>query len=324
MTDDQLEIVRSNPHVRYVEVDQIMRASCVPPVRVNSWGLTRVAEKARVALDGFFTYADSAGAGSTVYVVDTGIYVANNDFGGRATFGFKAETGWSSTDANGHGTHVASTCVGLAYGIARKATAVAVKVLGDDGSGTNAGVIAGVDWAASRGTPQSVINMSLGGGASSALDAAVNNAVARNVVVAVAAGNDNSNACLVSPARATAVLTVGSTQGGTSSSPDLRSSFSNYGTCVDLFAPGTSITAAWIGSTSAIRTISGTSMASPHVAGIAALLRGETPSVSAATIQTQLKNLCTPNTINLNCGGNTVCAQSPNRIAFAGCALSGQ
>jgi len=308
--------------VRYVEVDQIMRANaCSAPVRVTSWGLNRICEQDAVTLDDFYTAPTTGGKGVTAYIVDTGIYVNNVDFSSRASFGFKANSLWSDTDGNGHGTHVASTVIGRAYGVAREATAIAVKVLGDDGSGTNAGVIAGVDWVAGRGTPRSVINMSLGGGFSSTLNAAVNNAVAKGVVTVVAAGNDNRDACNYSPASASAVISTGSTEDGSDNS-DVRSYFSNYGTCVNIFAPGSAITAAWIGSPSATRTISGTSMASPHVAGIGALLRADFPNESATQIQKRITDMGTKDVINLVCAGVSACSASPNLMAWNGCTLS--
>lgn len=240
----------------------------------------------------------------TVYIIDTGIYVEHNDFAGRATFGFKAERSWSETDKHGHGTHVSSTIVGEKFGVARKAHAVAVKVLGDNGSGSNSGVVAGVDWVVSQykaNKKPSVINMSLGGSTSVILNAAVDAAFEAGIVVVVAAGNEDYDACDGSPSGASQVITVGSTEKGkfilkilrfflknsninlfiakSPSSPDVRSYFSNWGPCVDVFAPGTGITAAWIGRPDATNTISGTSMASPHVAGVATLHLGENPNV---------------------------------------------
>jgi len=216
---------------------------------------------------------------------------------------------------------VASTAGGSNFGIARKTRLVAVKVLGDTGSGSTAGVIAGVDWSVREATNRAelaVINMSLGGGSSPAMNAAVNAAVDNGVAVAVAAGNSNSDACNFSPAGAQKVLTVGNTMQGINS--DVRATSSSFGLCLDLFAPGTSITAAWIGSRTAIRTISGTSMASPHVAGIAALLRADNKGWTATEVQEGLVGMATPGTITLNCGGlPPSCAASPNLMAWNGC-----
>jgi len=217
------------------------------------------------------------------------------------------------TDGNGHGTHVASTVGGTTYGLAKRCTLIAVKVLTASGSGSNAGVVSGVNWVAtnynSRRRP-SVANMSLGGGATTTTDNAVANAVAAGVSFVVAAGNDNANACNYSPARSTAAWTVGST-----TNTDARSSFSNFGTCVDVFAPGSSILGAWIGSTSATNTISGTSMASPHAAGGVALYLGHQIDIGGAiatpaAIKTLLNGRATPNVVTSPGTG------SPNRLLF--------
>jgi len=324
LDETELAIVRSNDLISHVEHDQVMKASaCSPPSDVFSWGLTRISQQDTVRPDDKYTFPTSAGEGVTAYVIDTGVYVSNVDFEGRATFGWKADNKWTDADANGHGTHVSSTVAGVLYGVARKAKIVGVKVLGDDGRGSNTGVIAGVDWAVSQilaGKQVGVINMSLGGGFSSALNMAVNAAVAEGVVVVVAAGNENVDACSSSPASATDVITVGATEQGSSpGNKDWRSLFSNFGKCLDVFAPGTSITAAWIGGTTATRTISGTSMASPHVAGIAALLRGGSPSVNAKQIIHLLLNTATDHVIDLDCSTGTTCAHSPNKLAWNGC-----
>jgi subtilisin family serine protease len=242
------------------------------------------------------TFAASAkGAGVDAYIVDTGILSTHTDFSGRMGAGFSSiNDGNGTNDCNGHGTHVAGTTAGTTYGIAKSATLIPVRVLDCLGSGTNSGVIAGLDWIISHhtaGTP-AVANMSLGGGASAALDLAVQNVINDGVVMAVAAGNSNVNACNSSPARAVNAITVGST-----TTTDARSSFSNIGTCLDIFAPGSSITSAWIGSTTAINTISGTSMASPHVAGVAAVLMGRFPTSTPAQIATMLRTSATPNVV---------------------------
>jgi len=299
-----------------------MRAlDCVAPVDSASWGLDRIAE-VEMKLDGFYTYPTSAGSGVVAYIIDTGIFVEHEDFIGRAKFGWKAESSWSDSDKNGHGTHVASTVMGIKYGVARKASAVAVKVLGDNGSGTNAGVIGGVEWVISQYVgdkkKRAVINMSLGGGYSSALNLAVDNAVSEGIVTVVAAGNSNADACSSSPASAPKVVTVGSTADGLNSK-DVRSSFSNWGKCVDIFAPGSTITAAWWTSVKAINTISGTSMASPHVAGVAALLLADNSHLSAEAIQEKLVGTGTKDLIGMNCGTSSGCAASPNIMLWNGC-----
>jgi len=307
--------------VKLVEQDgEVSVDACSSPVPVRSWGLTRVSQ-VNMFLDQQYS-APTTGAGVDVYILDTGIYVANVDFGGRAKFAWKAETAWSDDDRNGHGTHVASTVAGSQYGVARGANLFAVKVLGDNGSGSWAGVVAGIDYTISAsqasGRP-SVINMSIGGGASPVVDNASNSAVQQNVATVVAAGNSNGDACNESPARAAAVLSVGSTDQSANTPPgDVRSYFSNYGPCVKVFAPGSAITAAWIGSPSAVNTISGTSMASPHVAGIAALTRELNPTAGAAAIQSLITSSATVGKINLNCGAS-ICNQSPNLMAWNGC-----
>jgi subtilisin family serine protease len=321
LTAVQITALRQNPSINFIEQDQIVRATaCSPRVAVTSWGLTRISERTKMSLDGFYTYPTTAGSGVTAYVIDTGIYVDHNDFGGRASFGWKADNSWSNSDGNGHGTHVTGTIIGATYGIARAAKAVAVKVLGDDGSGTNSGVLAGVNWVISQynnAKKPSVINMSLGGGISTALNLAVDAAVDSGIVVAVAAGNSNTNACSSSPASASRVISVGSTDVGISNT-DVRSYFSNYGDCVKVFAPGSDITSAWIGSKTAKNTISGTSMASPHVAGIAALKLGDNPTGKAIDIQNSIIAGATNGVIQLQCS-NTACNKSPNLLAWNGC-----
>jgi len=213
--------------------------------------------------------------------------------------------GGSGADCNGHGTHVAGTIGGSTYGVAKSALLRGVRVLDCNGSGSNSGVIAGVDWVRNNRINPAVANMSLGGGASSALDTAVNNLSNSGVAIAVAAGNSNANACNSSPARAANAITVGST-----TTTDARSSFSNFGTCLDLFAPGSGILSAYVTSDTATATLSGTSMASPHVAGAAALYKQANPGASAATIRNALVNNATTNVVT-NAGTG-----SPNRLLY--------
>ena len=302
------------PGVLAVEADSVMQVTGTQSP-TPSYGLDRIDQRA-LPLDSTLT-TSTDGAGVRAYIVDTGILLSHTDFGGRAVTGFDAVTaGGSAIDCNGHGTHVAGTTGGTQYGVAKAATLVAVRVLGCQGSGSNAGVIAGVDFVTrdhAAGTP-AVANMSLGGTASTALDNAVKGAIADGVVFAVAAGNDGglvgeltgaADACNGSPSRVPEALTVGATD-----PTDTMASYSSRGPCLDLFAPGTGITSAWFSSPTATNTISGTSMATPHVAGVAALLLSANPGATAAQVAAQLVGNATPGVVR-NPG-----AGSPNRLLF--------
>jgi subtilisin family serine protease len=258
-----------HPSVAYVEQDQVVRATTTQ--NGATWGLDRIDQTSR-SLSGTFSYTNT-GAGVTAYIIDTGILFGHSEFGGRAASGFDAVDGGSADDCNGHGTHVAGTVGGATYGVAKGVSLVAVRVLDCGGSGSNSGVIAGIDWVTSnhQSGQLAVANMSLGGGASTALDAAVRRSIADGVTYAIAAGNGNflgiaQDACRTSPARVAEAITVGATD-----KTDKKASWSNYGSCVDLFAPGVGITSSWYTSATATNTISGTSMATPHVTGVAAL-----------------------------------------------------
>lgn len=297
--------IRSEPNVLSVELDQPMYALDTQ-APTPSWGLDRVDQRA-LPLSNSFT-ASAYGAGVDVYIVDTGVSTTHTDFSGRLRSGFSAiNDGRGSNDCNGHGTHVAGTAAGTTFGIAKAASIVPVRVLDCAGSGTNTGVIAGLDWIIANHSAgvAAVANMSLGGGTSLALDTAVQNAINDGVVMAVAAGNSNTNACNSSPARAANAITVGATD-----RTDTRASYSNFGGCVDLFAPGSNITSTWINSATATNTNSGTSMASPHVAGAAAVLLSANPTFSPAEISSMLRSSATPNIV-LSAGTG-----SPNYLLY--------
>ncbi|MFE6159744.1 S8 family peptidase [Streptomyces sp. NPDC056486] len=275
----------ADPAVASVEQNQRVQADAT---QTNApWGLDRI-DQTSLPLSGTYTYPDTAGSGVTAYVIDTGVRITHSEISGRAVNGYDAVDGDNTAqDGNGHGTHVATTIAGKTYGVAKKAKIVAVRVLDNNGSGTTAGVIAGIDWVTSNHTAgaPAVANMSLGGGASTTLDNAVKNSIADGVSYAVAAGNEGVNASSSSPARVPAAITVGAT-----SNTDAKASWSNYGSVLDIFAPGVSITAGWNTSDSATNTISGTSMATPHVAGAAAVYLAGHTSATPAQVSTALVN----------------------------------
>ncbi|HZN05253.1 MAG TPA: S8 family peptidase [Pyrinomonadaceae bacterium] len=302
MTEADAEALSLDFRVAYVEEDSVMSLDATqsnPP-----WGLDRIDQRNR-PLNAIYTF-NWTGSGVTAYVIDTGIRTAHTQFGGRAANVFDA-FGGNGQDCHGHGTHVAGTIGGSTYGVAKSVQLRGVRVLNCSGSGSNSGVIAGVDFVRLNHAASAVANMSLGGGASSALDTAVNNLHNANVTIAVAAGNNNgANACNSSPARAANAVTVGST-----TTTDARSSFSNIGSCLDLFAPGSGILSAWATSNTATATLSGTSMASPHVAGVAALYKQANPSASSSTIRNAIVNNATTGVVS-NAGTG-----SPNRLLYS-------
>lgn len=286
---EKVAALLNDPRVAHIEADQVVS---IGATQINAtWGLDRI-DQANLPLNSTYNY-DFDGTGVNAYVIDTGVRITHNQFGNRGRSGYTAiNDGNGTNDCQGHGTHVAGTIGSSTYGVAKDATIYAVRVLGCDGSGTNAGVIGGVDWVAANHIKPAVANMSLGGGTSTALDNAVNSAVSQGITMVVAAGNDNTNACSFSPARAASAMTVGST-----TSSDARSSFSNYGTCLDIYAPGSSITSTWSTSNSATNTISGTSMAAPHVAGVAALYLDEFPGASPAQVESAIEGAAIPNKV---------------------------
>lgn len=299
--------IAADPSVAWVEQNHTVTLAGTqtnPP----SWGLDRIDQR-NLPLNNSYTYPNTA-ANVHAYIIDTGIRLSHNDFGGRAVSGFDAVDGGSADDCNGHGTHVAGTVGGSSYGVAKEVQLVAVRVLNCSGSGTNAGVIAGIDWVTANAVKPAVANMSLGGSANSAVDNAVANSINSGVTYAVAAGNGNllgqrQDACNYSPARTPDAITVGATQNN-----DAAASFSNYGTCVDILAPGVNITSAWYTSDTATNTISGTSMASPHVAGAAALVASAHPDWTPQQIRDYLVDNATTGVIS-NPGTGT-----PNRLLY--------
>jgi subtilisin family serine protease len=275
LTGVQLFELRHSSQVEYV--DQDARVAETATQSAAPWNLDRI-DQSSLPLNGTYQYS-SEGAGVTVYIIDTGIYTANSDFGSRASFAYNS-VDRDDRDCNGHGTHVAGTVGGTKYGVAKLAKLVGVKALNCAGSGTMAGLIAAVNWVtAHHVADKAVANMSLGGGKTEALNQAVNQMIDSGVFVSVAAGNNNQSACNYSPASTPAAFTVAASDG-----QDRKATFSNHGPCVDAYAPGVAVSSDWIGSPTTTNEISGTSMASPVVAGTAALyLSGHTSTPAAAS-----------------------------------------
>ncbi|MCX4470850.1 Aqualysin-1 precursor [Micromonospora sp. MW-13] len=304
LSESAAKRLAADPAVAWVEQNHevsIQTTQTNPP-----WGLDRI-DQTSLPLNSAYSYT-STGSGVTAYIIDTGIRTTHTTFGGRAVDGYDAvDNALPAADCNGHGTHVAGTVGGSTYGVAKSVRLVAVRVLNCAGSGTTAGVIGGVNWVTSNhqaGQP-AVANMSLGGGLNSSLNTAVANSIADGVSYAVAAGNSNANACNSSPAAVGTAITVGATQ-----SNDARASFSNYGTCLDIFAPGVSVLSSWYTNDTATNTISGTSMAAPHVAGAAARVLQNNPTWTPAQVASYLVSTATTGAVGSPGTG------SPNRLLY--------
>ena len=297
-----IEAMKKNPHVLSVESDTIVNIDATTQSNPD-WGLDRIDQKA-LPLNSTYSYLQT-GSGTTAYIVDTGILSSHQEFSGRVLSGYTAiSDGNGTTDCNGHGTHVAGTVGGTTYGVAKNVNLVPIRILGCDGSGASSNVIAGLDWILKNGKKPAVVNMSLGGATSSSLDSAVENLYNNGYVMVVAAGNSNTDACTSSPARVSKAITVAATD-----NTDPRASYSNYGSCVDIFAPGSQINSSWIGSNTATKILNGTSMATPHVAGVVAEMLQSTPTASPQTISTNLLNQASSNVVKNPSG-------SPNRLLY--------
>ncbi|WP_424211993.1 S8 family peptidase [Streptomyces sp. BI20] len=306
VSEAQARKLAADPAVKSVVQNRVFTVDATQP-SPPSWGLDRIDQRA-LPLNNSYTYPDKAGEGVTAYVIDTGVRISHSDFGGRASNGYDAiDNDNVAQDGHGHGTHVAGTVAGGAYGVAKKAKIVGVRVLNNQGSGTTAQVVAGIDWVTRNAVKPAVANMSLGGGADSALDTAVRNSIAAGITYAVAAGNETADASTKSPARVAEAITVGAT-----TNTDAKASYSNYGSILDIFAPGSAITSAWNTNDTATNSISGTSMASPHVAGAAAVWLSQNPAATPAQVSAALVAAATPNVVT---GPGT---GSPNRLLYIG------
>ena len=294
----QLNALSHNPNVDYIEQDQVFTATTTQSGA--TWGIDRIDQRNR-PLSGTYTYTTTA-SNVRAYIIDTGIQANHPQFGSRAQAVYDY-AGGSGADCNGHGTHVAGIVGAQTYGVAKGVYLRGVRVLDCNGSGSTSAVVAGIDWVRANAVKPAVANMSLGGGFSSSLNTAATNLANSGVFLAVAAGNENQDACNVSPASASGTLTVAA-----STSTDARASYSNYGSCVDLYAPGSSITSTWINS--GTNTISGTSMATPHVVGVAALYKGTYGDAASSTVNSWIINNATTGVITGNVGS------TPNRLLY--------
>jgi subtilisin family serine protease len=300
----QLKALQNNPNVAYIEQDSEVSIQATQPVSGGQWGLDRIDQR-NLPLSGTYTY-NSTASNVTAYIVDTGIYTAHTNFGGRAAVAYDA-IGGNGQDCNGHGTFLAGVVGSATYGVAKSVRLRGVRVLNCSGSGAISDVIEGLDWVRANAVKPAVVNLAVGGGANSTYDAAINNLANSGVFVAAVAGSSNADACNYSPGRAAGSYTVAA-----STSADAKASFTNYGSCVDIYAPGVNITSTWYTSTTATNTLSGTSSATAHVAGVAALYLSTNPTASTATVSSWLTNNATTGVITNN-PPNT-----PNRLLYKG------
>ncbi|MCU4525845.1 S8 family serine peptidase [Acinetobacter pittii] len=297
-----VEAMKKNPKVVSIENDTIMKVDATTQSNPD-WGLDRIDQR-NLPLDSAYSYLQT-GSGTTAYIVDTGILSTHQQFSGLVLSGYTAiSDGNGTSDCHGHGTHVAGTVGGSTYGVAKNVSLVPIRILGCDGSGASSNVIAGLDWILKNGKKPAVVNMSLGGEANTSLDSAVENLFNNGYVMVVAAGNSNTDACSSSPARVSKAITVAATD-----NTDTRASYSNYGSCVDIFAPGSQINSSWIGSNTATKVLNGTSMATPHVVGVVAEMLQSTPTATPQTISTNLLNQASSNVVKNPSG-------SPNRLLY--------
>jgi subtilisin family serine protease len=296
----QVRALKRSSRVAIVEQDRVVTASATQSIPSDPWGLDRIDQRT-LPLSRTYTY-NTTTSNVSAYVIDTGIWTSNPDFGGRARNVYDALAG-TGQDCNGHGTHVAGTIGGATWGVAKGVRLRGVRVLNCSGSGSTSGIVAALDWVRRNAAKPAVANMSLGGGYSAAVNNATNSLASSGVFIAVAAGNENQNACNVSPASASAAYTTAA-----SDRSDRKASFSNWGSCVDAYAPGVAIRSAWLGS--GANTISGTSMASPHVAGVAALYKGRFGDASSSTVSSWITSNATTNVIVGNRTG------TPNRLLY--------
>ncbi|GHX85069.1 alkaline serine exoprotease A precursor [Vibrio cholerae] len=308
LTAEQLQALRADPNIDYIEQNQIITVNPIISASANAaqdnvtWGIDRIDQR-DLPLNRSYNY-NYDGSGVTAYVIDTGIAFNHPEFGGRAKSGYDfIDNDNDASDCQGHGTHVAGTIGGAQYGVAKNVNLVGVRVLGCDGSGSTEAIARGIDWVAQNASGPSVANLSLGGGISQAMDQAVARLVQRGVTAVIAAGNDNKDACQVSPAREPSGITVGSTTNN-----DGRSNFSNWGNCVQIFAPGSDVTSA--SHKGGTTTMSGTSMASPHVAGVAALYLQENKNLSPNQIKTLLSDRSTKGKVSDTQG-------TPNKLLYS-------